>query len=356
MSTKIYNGYRIESPSLDEAIPALLSLRHEAKEETLKYILQKNLFSAINMYDSLLVKDILMVNYKKIENVELNNELNNETEDTEKKFIPNLTKSALTNAYSQSLDKFWNKEDKAEDDSNIEITVVVFPNAVEIDGKKNYLLCLYADKQLNDCITSQWKDLGVKEYGYWNNTDEPEDVTMDQWEMRESHWDYVLTGKGKTGVPSVEGISLTISQVNQYFYDLTSEKNQEILKSLIETNKDKVSLERRVNEYVEEFMITTIMNDLLAQQKGNEKPEKMTDQFVQDSLDCYFKAKKIIRKNQYSEDMAQLFEKVKLELTDRLDYPLLLENLNQPLEDSINQRIKQSIKVENISKSLHKLK
>ncbi len=34
----------------------------------------------------------------------------------------------------------------------------------------------------------------VEEYGYWNNTDRPDDVTEDQWDQRREFWDRVLPG------------------------------------------------------------------------------------------------------------------------------------------------------------------
>lgn len=345
MSTKIYNGYRIECDSLDQVITSLLTMRTSAKNEIFKSILQKNLFLAVNMYDSLLVEDILKPNKA---NLKPNSSENNKNT---KKFIPDLTKSALSNAYSKHLKKFWDNEDK-EDDSNIEIKVVVFPTAVDIDNKKNYLLCLYADRNLNDYVTSCWEDLGIKEYGYWNNTDEPEGITLEQWNLREKHWDTVLTGKEKTGIPSVEGLSLTLAQVNQYYYDFTTEKSQILLAELIAENQEKLSLDRRVREYFEEFMISTIMAELLEHKGMDIIPDNVTNEFVQDSLDCYFEAKSIVKGKQYSEDKVNLFEKTKIELTERLNYPILLEDLNQPLEISLNTSLNEN----NLLLSKRKLK
>jgi len=36
------------------------------------------------------------------------------------------------------------------------------------------------------------KETGFEEYGYWNNTDKPDDVSEDEWDERERVWDEVI--------------------------------------------------------------------------------------------------------------------------------------------------------------------
>lgn len=49
---------------------------------------------------------------------------------------------------------------------------------------------------------------GVREYGYWNNTDPPEHVSDEEWEKRGDTWDDVL---GSSGIPSMTGFTISIS-------------------------------------------------------------------------------------------------------------------------------------------------
>ena len=44
-----------------------------------------------------------------------------------------------------------------------------------------------------------------KHFGYWDNTDPPDDVTDREWERRRKLWETVLTGDGKSGVPADHG-------------------------------------------------------------------------------------------------------------------------------------------------------
>jgi len=46
----------------------------------------------------------------------------------------------------------------------------------------------------------------VKEYGYWNNTDKPDELTNRQWDRRRKDWDIALEHFG--GIPSMNGFSI----------------------------------------------------------------------------------------------------------------------------------------------------
>lgn len=46
----------------------------------------------------------------------------------------------------------------------------------------------------------------VKEYGYWNNTDMPEELTTRQWNRREKDWDAAL--EHFDGIPSMNGFGI----------------------------------------------------------------------------------------------------------------------------------------------------
>ena len=49
--------------------------------------------------------------------------------------------------------------------------------------------------------------LGCKEYNYWNNADEPDDVDAVEWASRGRRWDRLL---GDTGVPAARGASFEL--------------------------------------------------------------------------------------------------------------------------------------------------
>lgn len=59
----------------------------------------------------------------------------------------------------------------------------------------------------DEWFTTFLKLPGIREYGYWNNTDPDERVSEAEWEQRRRAWDYVL---GETGTPAKEGFSIDI--------------------------------------------------------------------------------------------------------------------------------------------------
>lgn len=55
------------------------------------------------------------------------------------------------------------------------------------------------------------KSYGVEYFGYWNNVDQDEDCTEEQWKERESLWDEALK---ENSIPAISGFSKTI--LNHY--------------------------------------------------------------------------------------------------------------------------------------------
>jgi hypothetical protein len=49
---------------------------------------------------------------------------------------------------------------------------------------------------------------GVTEYGYWNNTDEPEGMSAEEWEARKKKWDELIP---PPHVPAMFGLSIDVS-------------------------------------------------------------------------------------------------------------------------------------------------
>jgi hypothetical protein len=54
----------------------------------------------------------------------------------------------------------------------------------------------------------EWlKQPGVSEFGYWNNTDQPDEISDEEWEARGKIWDEILPG---AGIPSMNGFTIAI--------------------------------------------------------------------------------------------------------------------------------------------------
>jgi len=56
--------------------------------------------------------------------------------------------------------------------------------------------------------TKAWQSLtNVKYYGYWNNTDQDEDCSDEEWKQREEDWGKALPG---IGVPALVGFNIVV--------------------------------------------------------------------------------------------------------------------------------------------------
>lgn len=77
--------------------------------------------------------------------------------------------------------------------------IVVFPH------QDSFLGIAYTESEK---WFDQWLSMpGVSEYGYWNNTDPPNNVSDEEWEVRGMVWDEVL---GSLGIPSMVGFTIDI--------------------------------------------------------------------------------------------------------------------------------------------------
>lgn len=97
-----------------------------------------------------------------------------------------------------------------------------------------------------------WESLNwVKEYGYWNNTDRPDNVTAPEWTQRRRDWDKVLPDDNPT--PAENGYSFTVA--NQTNPQLALYKIQDIDYRMI------VSKEARAKEQAETFVMNQWCKD-----------------------------------------------------------------------------------------------
>jgi len=85
-----------------------------------------------------------------------------------------------------------------------------------IPTKTKMLALLYTQhREIRDIWESSEK---VHEYGYWNNTDKPKELTKREWNTRRNDWNKALPG---LGVPREEGFIFTIDKP---FHFMTKER------------------------------------------------------------------------------------------------------------------------------------
>lgn len=269
MSTKIYNGFRIEADSLDKVLNDLSVFKYLAAKMTTKDILKERLVESVYILDKTIMnntifKEDIIIRKEKQKKA---NTINEEDKEKNKSFKINEKSSIISNAEYKLLDSFEKNKDRKNLNEYAGIQIIIYPNSITIDGKKNYLISLFGDESLTSWIEQEWKSINIKEYMYYNNTDEPENITREQWETREKHWNQVLLANGRSGIPANEGITFNLSRESRYFTYIPNEKYEQYVNEIISENHDTFSLDKRVEKYAKQYIVNQLM-ETIANEKG----------------------------------------------------------------------------------------
>lgn len=189
MSTKIYNGVRIHTP-IEKLIPKLCEFREAllpiALDKTNKAILWSMteaafLLAGHNKTDGLMPKN------------EAQKSLNVRTEN-------DFWFWAVKNAHAWTK---WDEQTEVAIEVNekfyVELTLSLFPDP---DGEYTYVIPFGSQ----DLIEAFLKLDGVEDFSYWNNSDEPENISPEEWERRGEVWNRILV----SGVPAKDGYTYTV--------------------------------------------------------------------------------------------------------------------------------------------------
>lgn len=180
MSTKIYNGYALPNWTFKELKDFYVPLVEEAtKIRTELYCSQiaKDVTSNIDRYNNNLPLLDLPTSIK-----------------DKKTFKTYYSDIAREYAIEQIREIQLTQRRNPAYDYEFNICFIPIDNAI--------LALLYTEhKELTDL----WENCQyVKEYGYWNNEEQSEDITDEEWEQRRIDWDIAL---GESGIPSENGLS-----------------------------------------------------------------------------------------------------------------------------------------------------
>ena len=97
---------------------------------------------------------------------------------------------------------------KEAEKSSYRDTVYDFECFVDIYSIRNdfHLAYIFGEK---DFYLKTWKEMhNVIDYGYWNNSDPPEDVSDNEWEERKNNWNQYLDSPPSLRMPILNGITL----------------------------------------------------------------------------------------------------------------------------------------------------
>lgn len=173
MSTKLYTGFKLKTHSLDAAVGILDSLKPKLKdirrEATLRWLANR----ATTLVDRLALSD--------------------------SKLDPNTSpfSAALEELRKRQFKVRASKHRDPEVDFSFEVVLFKHPNGI---------FGLYFAEQ--EALTTAFLSLPeVEDFSYWDNTDQPERISEEEWASRKATWGLIFQD---SWVPSEVGASLVL--------------------------------------------------------------------------------------------------------------------------------------------------
>jgi hypothetical protein len=289
MSTKIYNGYKIQANSLDEAIQRIFEKKSTITDAIHETIHEELINTAIANYYDFYMNLILEIK-----------EMKEMKED------------------SSSISKLIENDREVV----IDCSLLLFPTKKIIDQKSHYLMMLFANNYENIFKEKNiFKELKITEYNYWNNTDCPENITYEEWEKRRLDWDNVL---GDDHIPINNSISIQLKKGNQaeliYFKDQKEiQKIWEKVYEKVQKNWDE-KMNSLKNYYSEVIEYKIALNAIM-------KINNITSVEQMDSHQLFLEQRKYKRNKQYTQEEKQQIQKYKEQIFLILEQEFEINNL-----------------------------
>ena len=217
MSTKIYDGFRFQAKNLDEVLSMLNQFSKKAEEEV-KTIAKYNILDkAVNMLDDAFLNISSMV----------------EDSDKTRPFL-SLAKSKIRDEMGETKE-----HDFCAHDLSLDIAVLMY--------KRNYLGIPFA--QIHEVKNLVTKESWNEEYGYWDNTDKPDDMDNRSWNRRKKVWNEAF---GKEFIPAKAGYTKSIVKTDNIFYQMIQFNDNDIQNwTQAEDKFSARTFEKRVVQYTE---------------------------------------------------------------------------------------------------------
>lgn len=275
MSTKIYNGYRVDADSLEQAVKIIFSFKKEAKEFAYEMALTEYTKEAVEIFDSNI---LALAGLNNIESA-----------------VP--SSSALSINFSKKWDELAKEP---EHERKIDLNIILYPQKFTVDNKSFFIFTAHMPSSAEKWMSEKYKNK-IKEFGYWDNTDRPEEVTSKEWTIRKKCWQKALLNS--SGIPMQEGMNINLASVDKLTFSYHKEREEKIqdIQSVLDKNISWSSPEKRVKKFVNEKLTEKVFQSLLP------KDKKDSDH---SSLSIYMKADRMVRTNEI--DAALLEEKEQL--------------------------------------------
>lgn len=319
MSTKIYNGYRILGSSLDEVITKLFSNKDNFKKIIEDKIQLDILSRVISTYHDLCFSSFL--------------------EKEKSKDNP----SAFSKVISEALER--ETDSNLREHETVDVSICFFPQKQNMYGQDYYLMMLFAGNESKLLTESElWKDLGIEEFAYWDNTDPLETLTEEEWETRGKQWNKVL------GYASPAESSLILELKKEYKYRCTYFMDKESLIKMFEENFQTAlskfsEREEGIIKYYEESLKDKMAYKILMPKYLKNKELKDLSKEEQQKL--YYEVRDISRHDKFNDDEKAIIEdnlnKIKKVIKEPITFEDLFEN-----KDVLQERTKKLLKTKKL--------
>ena len=311
MSTKIYNGRKLKDKPKN--LKEVRDIIYKFKEQAMKHYREK--------YYNLLARDIVQM----FDDAFLTNKVFLEFPDRfdDKKKVPFSEQSksrSIWGMVSESVDRKADLSKKSYERMGEYFQYEFYCNITILPCHDEVFLLLYTeDRDVQDMFDAMEE---IEEYPYWDNSDQPDGMTWEEWGVRGDEWDEALGGDNPgNGVPSQNGFGIDIIKETLYVKLYQRDKEDVEHDPFIATLKHIPKLEERIERLVRMSMYREwkikdreAIDAILAGEQGDhgkwKKSDDLRKQFMKDHtvLAERFKA-------EISETIKKDFTKEDLELT-----------------------------------------
>lgn len=250
MSTKIYNGFIIkEDLSLIQLKVLIMRLRKKAQRIIRKELLDLTTIESINLIDRIAMGKEVCSEWKRP--------------------LISYVKDKIEKRYINIV-----KTQRRDPEYDFYFDIVILPI------KNKILLMAFAERNslLNLIRNQTW----IEEYCYWNNSNEPENVTDEEWKQREVDWDEAL---GDNAIPDQNGFKVTLSL--PFLYDRTMTV-ADILKNMptYKYRIDKLVKYKAINEITKIIKVEEKETDIHSTLRAFDLIDDPKYQDIKDSIRC----------------------------------------------------------------------
>jgi hypothetical protein len=311
MSTKIYNGRKFKNTPKN--LKEVRDIIFKFKEQVVEFYRDK--------YYRLLARDIVHMYDDAMLANKVFLEFPHRFEDDKK--VP-FGEQSITNSIwglvSNAVDRKGELSNKSMERMNeyfqyeFSCSVTILPCKEEV-----FILLFTEDTDVQELFDAMEE---IEEYPYWNNTDQPEGMTWEEWEIRGEEWDEAIGN----GVPAQNGFDITI--LKDVLYVKLYPRNEEDVERnpFIATLKHIPETEKRVKR-----LVKMSMNKAWRKQDREAIDAILADSGKGNEYGVWSKTNKM--RKQFMEDNTELAEKFTAELSEKIKKDFTEEDLRITVKD-----------------------